>query len=41
MDSQTRKSLVRKITAVKARIAHIEKYIDSLQDTVDMCDVNV
>jgi hypothetical protein len=41
MDSQTRKALVRKRTAVKARVRHIKKYIDSLLDTVDMHDINV
>ena len=41
MDSQTRKSLVRKRVAVKAKMTHIKKYIDSLPDTVDMHDVNV
>jgi len=28
-------------TAVKAKVAHIKKYIESLPDTVDMYDVNV
>jgi hypothetical protein len=41
MDSQTRKALVRKLAAVKARMTHIKKYIDSLPDTVDMHDVIV
>jgi hypothetical protein len=41
MDSQTRKALVRKQAAVKARMTHIKKYIDSLPDTVDVHDVNV
>ena len=41
MDSQTYKALVRKRAAVKARMTHIKKYIDSLPDTVDMHDVNV
>jgi hypothetical protein len=41
MDSQTRKALVRKRAAIKARMAHIKKYIDRLQDTVDVHDVNV
>jgi len=41
MDSQTRKALVRKRAAVKARMTHIKKYIDSLPDTVDVHDVNV
>ena len=41
MDSQTRKALVRKQSAVKARMTHIKKYIDSLLDTVGMHDVNV
>jgi len=41
MDSQTRKALVRKKAAVKARMTHVKKYIDSLQDSVDMHDVNV
>jgi len=41
MDSQTRKALVRKRAAVKTKVTHIKKYIDSLPDTVDMYDVNV
>ena len=42
MDSQTRKALVRKRAAsVKARMSHIKKFVDSLQDTVDVHDVNV
>jgi hypothetical protein len=41
MDSQTPKALVRKRAAVNARMMHIKKYIDSLQDTVDVDDVNV
>jgi len=41
MDSQTRKALVRKRAAVKAKMTHIKKYIDSLPDTIDMYDVNV
>jgi len=41
MDSQTRKALVRKRAAVKSRMTHIKKYIDSLLDTVDMHDLNV
>ena len=41
MDSQTHKALVRKRAAVKARMTHIKKYIDSLLDTIDMHDVNV
>jgi len=41
MDSQARKALDRKRAAVKARMTHIKKYIDSLLDTVDMHDVNV
>jgi hypothetical protein len=41
MDSQTRKALVRKRGAVKAKMTHIKKYIDSLQDTVDVHEVNV
>ena len=41
MDSQTRKALVRKWAAVKARMTHIKKYIHSLPDTVDVHDVNV
>jgi hypothetical protein len=41
MDCQTRKALVRKRAAVKARMMHIEKYFDSLPETVDMHDVNV
>jgi len=41
MDSQTRKALVRKRAAVKAKMTHIKKYIDSLPDTVDMHDVSV
>jgi hypothetical protein len=40
VDSQTRKVLVRKRAAFQARMTHIKKYIDSLQDTVDMYDVN-
>jgi DNA repair ATPase RecN len=41
MNSNTCKTLVRKRAAVNARMTHIKKYIDSLQDTVDMHDVNV
>jgi len=41
MNSQTREALVRKRVAVKAKMTHIKKYIDSLPDTVDMHDVNV
>jgi hypothetical protein len=41
MDSQTRKALVRKRAAIKARMTHLKKYIDSLQDTVDVHDANV
>jgi len=41
MDSQIRKALVRKQAAVKARMTHIKKYVDSSLDTVDMHDVNV
>jgi len=41
MDSQTRKAFVRKQAAVKARMTHIKKYVDSLPETVDMHDVNV
>jgi hypothetical protein len=41
MDSQARKALVRKRAAVKARMTNIKKYIDSLQDIVDVHDVNV
>jgi len=41
MDSQTPKALVRKRAAVKAKMTHIKKNIDSLPDTVDMHDVNV
>jgi hypothetical protein len=41
MDSQTRKALVRKRAAVKARMTHIKKYIESLPHTVCMHDVNV
>jgi hypothetical protein len=41
MDSQTRKALVRKRAALKARMTHIKKYVDILPDTVDMHDVNV
>ena len=41
MDSQTRKSLVRKRAAIKARMTHIKKYIDNLTDIVDMHDLNV
>jgi len=40
MDSQMRNALVRKRAAVKARMTHIKKYINSLPDTVDMHDVN-
>jgi hypothetical protein len=41
MDSQTRKTLVRKRAAIKARMTHIKKYVDSLPETVDTHDVNV
>jgi len=41
MDSQTPTALVRKRAAVKVKMTHIKKYIDSLPDTVDMRDVNV
>jgi len=41
MDSETRKALVRKRAAVKARMTHIKKYVDSLPETIDMHDVNV
>ena len=41
MDPKTRKALVRKRAAVKEKMTHIKKYIDSLPDTVDMHDVNV
>ena len=41
MDSQTRKALVKKRAAVKARMTHIKKYVDSLPETVDMHEVNV
>jgi hypothetical protein len=41
MDSKTCKALVRKRAAVKARMTHNKKYIDSLPDTVDMHDINV
>jgi len=41
MDSHTRKALIRKRAAVKAKVTHIKKYIDSLPDIVDMYDVNV
>ena len=41
MNSQTRKALIRKRAAVKAKMSNIKKYIDSLPDTVDMHDVNV
>ena len=41
MDSQTRKALVRKRAAVKAKMTRIKKYTDSLPGTVDMHDVNV
>jgi len=41
MNFQTRKALVRKRVAVNARMTHIKKYINSLQDTVDVHDVNV
>jgi hypothetical protein len=41
MDSQTRKALVRKRAAVKAKMTHIRKCINSLPDIVDMHDVNV
>jgi len=41
MDSQTRKALVRKRAEVMSRMTHIEKYINSLPDTVNMHDVNV
>jgi len=41
MDSQTRKALVRKRAAVKARMTNIKKYVGSLPDTVDMHDATV
>jgi len=41
MDSLTCKALVRERAAVSARMTHIKKYIDSVQDTVDVHDVNV
>jgi chromosome segregation ATPase len=41
MDSQTRKALVRKRAAVKARMTNIKKYIDSLPETADRHNVNV
>ena len=41
MDSQTCKALVRKRAAVKARMMHIKKYINNLEDSVDVHDVNV
>jgi len=41
MDSQTCKALVRKQGAVKTKMTHIKKHIDSLPDTADMDDVNV
>jgi hypothetical protein len=41
MDSQTRKTLVRKRAAVKARVTQIKKYIDNLQENVDVHNVNV
>ena len=41
MDSQTRKALIRKRAAAKAKMTNIKKYIDSLPDIVDMLDVNV
>jgi hypothetical protein len=41
MDSQTRKALVRKRAAVKARMTNIKKYVDSLPETVDRHGVNV
>jgi len=41
MDSQTRKALVRKRAAVKAKVTHIKKYINSLPEIVDFYDVNV
>ena len=41
MDSLTCKALVRERAALKARMTHIKKYIDTLQDTVDVHDVNV
>jgi hypothetical protein len=41
MDTQTRKALIRKRASIKARMTYIKKYIDSLQDVVDVHDVNV
>ena len=41
LDSLTCKALVRERAAVKARMMHIKKYHDSLQNTVDVNDVNV
>jgi hypothetical protein len=41
MDSQTRKTLVRKRAAVKARVTQIKKYIDDLQENVGVHNVNV
>jgi hypothetical protein len=41
MVSQTRKALVRNRAAIKARMTHIKKYINSLQDIVDVHDINV
>jgi len=41
MDTQTRKDLVRKRAAIKAKMTHIKKYTDNLPDTVDMHNVNV
>jgi hypothetical protein len=41
MDSQTRKALVRKRAAVNARMTNIKKYLNSLQDTIGVHDVNV
>jgi len=41
MDSQTRKALVTRGAAVKAKMMYIKKYIDSLPDTVGMHDVNI
>ena len=41
MDSQTRKAFLRKRDAVKARMKQIKKYIGSLQENVDVHDVNV
>ena len=41
IDSQPRKALVRKRSAVKTKMMHIKKYIDNLPYTVDMHNISV